>query len=76
MDGTTDSGKVEDELVVVLYCKQDDVAKEIKTCARYLSVVTPNKADSGGLVDCLKEALTRLKMDDVLEMLCFLVNQF
>ena len=47
MDGITDSGKVEDELVV-LYCKQDeqdDVAKEIRTCARYLSVVTPNKAD-------------------------------
>ena len=67
MDGTTDSGKVEDELVVVLYCKQDDVAKEIRTCARYLSVVTPNKADSDGLVDCLKEALTRLKIDNVLD---------
>ena len=34
MDGTTDSGRVEDELVVVLYCKQDDVVKEIRACAR------------------------------------------
>ena len=25
VDGTPDSGRVEDELVVVLYCKQDDV---------------------------------------------------
>ena len=33
MDGTTDSGRVEDELVVVLHCKQDDVVKEITTCA-------------------------------------------
>ena len=41
IDGTTHSGKVEDELVVVLNCKQDDVVK-IRTCARYLSVVTPN----------------------------------
>ena len=56
MDGTTDSGKVEDELVVVLYCKQDGIVKEIRVCARYLSVVTPNKADTDGLVDCLKEA--------------------
>ena len=46
MDGTTDSGKVEDELVVVLYCKQDDVVKEIRACAKYLTVVTPNKADT------------------------------
>ena len=67
MDGTTDSGKVEDELVVVLYCKQDDVVKEIRACARYLSVVTPNKADTDGLVDCLKEALKTLKIDDVLD---------
>ena len=60
MDGTTDSGKVEDELIIVLHCKQDDVVKEIRTCARYLSLVTPNKADTDGLVDCLKEALKRL----------------
>lgn len=39
----TDSGKVEDKLIVALYCKRDDVLKEIKSCARYLSVVTPNK---------------------------------
>ena len=67
MDGTTDSGKVEDELVVVLHCKKDDVAKEIKACARYLSVVTPNKAGTNGLVDCLKEALKRLTIEDVLD---------
>ena len=58
---------MEDELVVVLHCKQDDIVKEIRTCARYLSVVTPNKADTDGLVDCLKEALKRLKIDDVLD---------
>ena len=63
MGGTKDSGKVEDELVVVLYCKQDDVVKEIRTCARYLSVATSNRADTDGLVDCLKEALQRLKID-------------
>ena len=63
MDGTTDSGDVEDELVVLLYCKRDDVVKEIRTYARYLSVVTPNRTDTDWLVDCLKEALQRLKID-------------
>ena len=67
MDGTTNSGKVEDELVVVLHCKKDDVAKEIRSCARYLSVVTPDKVDTDGLVNCLKEALKRLMIDDVLD---------
>ena len=67
MDGTTDSGKVEDELVIVLHCKQDDVVKEIRACARYLTVVIPNKADTDGLVDCLKGALKRLNIDDVLD---------
>ena len=67
MDGTTDSGKVEDELVVVLYCQQDDVHKEIRSCARYLSVVTPNKADTDGLVNCLRKALQRLRIDDILD---------
>ena len=68
MDGTTDSGKVEDELVVVLYCK-DDVHKEIRSCARYryLSVVTPNKAGADGLVNCLRKALQTLKIDDILD---------
>ena len=67
MDGTTDTGKVEDELVVALYCKRDDVLKEIKSCARYLSVVTPKTGDTGGLVNCLSEALKRLGIGDVLD---------
>ena len=46
MDSTTDSGSVKDELIIVLYCKRDDVVKEIKPCARYLSVITPDKANS------------------------------
>ena len=44
----TESKEVEDELIAVLCCKQDDAVKEIRTCAGYLSVVTPNKADTNG----------------------------
>ena len=66
----TDSGKVEDKPVVVLYCKLDDVHKEIRSCARYLSVVTPN---TDGLVNCLREALKLISWKD---MLCFLLSPY
>lgn len=36
MDGSTDSGNVEDELVAILYFFKDDVAQEIQSHVRYL----------------------------------------
>ena len=35
MDISTDKGRVENELFVILFCKQDDTLQEIRTCARY-----------------------------------------
>ena len=32
VDGTTDSGNLEDKLIIVLYCKKDDVCDEIRSC--------------------------------------------
>ena len=49
VDGTTDSGNLEDELIIVLYCKKDDVSGEIRSCARYLNVVCPEQANTEGL---------------------------
>ena len=37
-DGTTDAGNIEDELVLIQFCGQDNTAKEMKSCARYFSV--------------------------------------
>ena len=51
MDGSTDSGNVENELVVVQYCLRDDAAKVFKCCTRYLSLQVPANADSDGLID-------------------------
>ena len=72
MDGTTDAGNLEDELFVALYCKKDDVLREIRSCARYLSVVNPEKADADGLVKCVQVALKRLEIEDVLDRDCVL----
>ena len=68
MDGTIiDSGKEEDELVIHVLparcCSQGD--QELHQI--YLSVVTPNKADADGLVNCLRKALQTLKIDDLLD---------
>ena len=66
MDGTTDSGHLEDELVVVQHCWRDTSTKEIKSSVRYVSVVNPSKADTDGLVTCLTEPMERLGIIDFL----------
>ena len=66
MDGTTDAGKVEDELVVIMTFCKDDSAGQVKSLARYFSVKEPKKADADGLIACLQEALQALGVDDVL----------
>ena len=63
MDETTDSGKLEDELIVVLYCQRDDAGREIKSCARYLSI---EKANAEGLAKYLGESLQREGIKNVL----------
>ena len=60
MDGSTDSGNTEQELVLVTYCEKDQANQEIKSCTRYLVVVSPETTNSDGLVDCLAKALERI----------------
>ena len=65
IDGTTDVSKMKDEAVVMLYCKKDDFAKEIKSYTRYLSVANPNATTTDnpnatttdGLLQCLEGVL-------------------
>ncbi len=67
MDGSTDKGLVENELFVILYCRKDDDAQEIKTCARYLCVQEPKKADADGLIECLSKALEYMGIENILD---------
>ena len=46
MDGLTDAGNTEVELVLVLYCCKDDVAREVRSCTRYLAVVKPTHSNA------------------------------
>ena len=66
MDGTTDAGKIEDELVVIMSFFRDDSAGEVKSAARYFSVEEPEKADADGLIASLQKALRALGVENVL----------
>ena len=63
MDGSTDAGNMEQELVLVVFCVKDEAAQQIRSCTRYLAVISPERGTAEGLVDCLGEALKRLGID-------------
>ena len=67
MDGSTDAGNVEDELVLVQYCSLDAAAQEMRPCVRYLSLEIPKKADANGLIKCVGNALQTLGVDNILD---------
>lgn len=67
MDSSTDKGRVENELFVILFCQKDDAQLELKTTARYYCVLEPRKTDADGLVECLGTALKGMGIDNLLE---------
>jgi len=66
MDGSTDSGNV-DDLVLIQYCTKDADAQEMRSCTRYLSLEVPMKADADGLIKYLDNTLWILGVDNILE---------
>ena len=68
MDGTTDAGNIEDELIVIMTFYKDDMVGEVKSVARYLSVEIPKKADAG-LILCLQRLLQALGVENLLSVL-------
>ena len=67
MDGSTDTGNIENELVVIQYCVRDDTAQELRSCTRYLSLEIPTKADADGLISFLGNALKALGVQNLLD---------
>ena len=61
MDASTDTGNVENELILVQYCTHDHTAQEIRYCARFLSLPVPR------LSCCLGNALQILGINDILD---------
>jgi len=67
MDGSTDEGNIEQELVVILTCVKDDATEEMKSSTRFFSLASPEKANASGLVKCLSQSLQPLGITDVLD---------
>ena len=65
MDGSTYAGKLEQELVVILTCWQDDMTRKMRSSTRYLHVITPASGDADGLVKTLSECLSSLGITDI-----------
>ena len=66
MDGTTDAGNIEDELIVLLHFVKDDAKEIVGTVTRFFAVEVPTKADSDGLIKCTGNALKCLGVGDIL----------
>lgn len=67
MDGSTDAGNVEDELIAILYCFKYDVTQEVRLCVRYFLLEVLTKADADGLLSCLGDTLKPLGIDNILD---------
>ena len=65
MDGSTDCGNTEVELVLVAFCLKNDEAYVIQAKCRYLALVKPTRADVEGLLSCLGEALHHMNISDI-----------
>jgi len=77
IDDTTDPGNQEDQLIVLVYCDKNEVTiNEITTCTRYFSVHTPARADASGILNCIKDALKQVGIEDLLDSECVLVENF
>ena len=66
MDGTTDFGNQEDELIVLVHSFKNEAIEEISSRTRYLSLYNPQRADASGLLQCVGEALKLFGVDTVL----------
>ena len=67
LDGSTDEGNIEQEVVVLQYCSRNDNSSEITSICRYFSIQSPGKADADGLIQCLGDALRAIGIHNLLE---------
>ena len=67
MDGTTDLGNKEEEIVAMVYCYKNEVAQEMTSCTRYWSVHSPKKGDANGLLVCVGASLELLGVKSILD---------
>ena len=60
MDGSTDSGNIDDELFLAVYCDVDGMDERVHTRMKFLAVERPNDATASGLFQCLQCCLHKI----------------
>lgn len=65
MDGSTDTGNIDDELFLVLWCDVDCDDQLVHTHMSYLCVSRPKSVNAKGLFDCLEGSLQRLGIEAI-----------
>ena len=60
MDGSTDVGKIDDELFLVQWCDTDGIDEKIHSRMDFFTVYRPESGDAKGLFNCLQGALKQI----------------
>ena len=60
MDGSTDTGNIDNELFLVLWCDVDGRDERVHTRMSFFTVSKPEAVTGKGLFDCMQGALGRL----------------
>ena len=64
IDGSTDAGRIDDELVMVQYCALDGDTQEVRSVSCFLSVKYLD-CNADELIQCLQRSLEKLGVVDV-----------
>ncbi len=60
MDGSTDSGNIDDEMFLVLWCDVNGSDEKVHTNMSFFAVSRPKQVNAQGLFDCLQDSLVRI----------------
>lgn len=65
LDGSTDKGNIDNELLLVVWCDPDGTDEKVHTRMDYLKVSRPQSVTANGLFQVLKEGLQSLGIEEM-----------
>lgn len=75
MDGSTDAGNTEQELVLISFCRKDNSARKVRSCTKLLSLLSPKSRCRWPFKMSFKSITTNvLLFKDIEEILLYLYN--
>ena len=77
MDGSTNTSNTENVMIMIVYCKKDENAQEMRSCIRYVFMEALLKSDTEALVDLLNSGLLILGFENLChkELVLHVANQ-